>query len=179
MRFDEQGWAVGILGPLPVDGAFSLLSPEPEARVDAALWAHKAGAFFRARLAVATEKHYPAGSLPITDAAEIDVGPQGGSELTRVLLVTLPIDRAPGVKRAADDAVRAIGGAGFDALVARARRVWQVRERVEGEGDARAPLLLAAVLASVLLAPIVPPGGGAIFGVKGARERLTARGFQS
>jgi len=39
-------------------------------------------------------------------------------------------------------------------------------------------ILVAAVLASLFLAPIVPPGGGAIFGVKGARERLVALGLR-
>jgi hypothetical protein len=76
-------------------------------------------------------------------------------------------------------AARAIGGAGFDALVLRARRVWQVWEWVPEGGDARAPLVVAAVLASLFLAPIVPPGGGAIFGVKGARERLASLGVRS
>jgi hypothetical protein len=35
------------------------------------------------------------------------------------------------------------------------------------------------VLASLFLAPIVPPEGDAIFGVKGARERLLARGLRT
>jgi hypothetical protein len=48
----------------------------------------------------------------------------------------------------------------------------------EGENEL-APLALAGVLASLLLAPIVPPGAGTIFGVKGARERLSAAGWRN
>jgi hypothetical protein len=35
------------------------------------------------------------------------------------------------------------------------------------------------VLALVLLAPIVPPDETTIFGVKGARQRLEARGWKT
>ena len=91
----------------------------------------------------------------------------------------MPLDRARAVLEAAREGVRAIGGAGFDVLLGRARRLWQVSDRLPSDGDARAPLLLAAVMASVLLAPIVPPGGGVIFGVKGARDRLEQRGWRA
>jgi hypothetical protein len=77
---------------------------------------------------------------------------------------------------AADAGVRAIGGAGMDALVAKAKRVWQVGRAVEGAGDARAPLVLAAALATVMLAPVVPPDEVTIFGVRGARMRLETMG---
>jgi hypothetical protein len=62
-----------------------------------------------------------------------------------------------------------MGGAGFDVLIARARRVWQLR------GDDGPALLTAAVLASVFLSPILSPAGK-LFGVKGAREALAALG---
>jgi hypothetical protein len=57
-------------------------------------------------------------------------------------------------------------------LVARAKRIWQVSKEVAHGEDRNAPLRIAAILASVLLAPIVPPEGDTIYGVKGARERL-------
>src|SRR5205814_1550129 len=80
---------------------------------------------------------------------------------SRVRVVTIPYASAPDVARSADDAVRAIGGAGFDALVARAQRIWQIATAVESGND-RAPLAVAAILASVMLAPIVPPSGGPV-----------------
>jgi hypothetical protein len=93
----------------------------------------------------------------------------------RVRVVTLPADRCPEALRAGALGAQAIGGAGFDALVPRTRRVWQVADMGASEP---APLLVAAVLASLFLAPVVPPGGGTIFGVKGARERLAALGVR-
>jgi hypothetical protein len=109
---------------------------------------------------VVQEKRYPSGTLPIVDAVEIEIAPRGAATLTRVLVVTLPIDRAPAAKRAGDQGARAIGGAGMDVLVGRAKRVWQIASDVGVEGNELAPLALAGVLASLLLAPIVPPGGG-------------------
>jgi hypothetical protein len=168
--FDENGWARGAVAPLPPGEAFSLLSPEPDARVDAARWAHQADKFFEARLELAVEKRYPAGTLPLADRVVVDVAERGAAASTRVSVVTVPVDRAPEALAAARAGAQAIGGAGFDAILPRTRRVWQVE--VAPGVDARAPLLVAAVIASLLLAPIVPPEGGTIFGVKGARERL-------
>ena len=179
--FDDNGWARGAISPLDPAGAWTLLSPEPDARVDAARWAHQADTFFRARLAVVQAKRYPSGTLPLTDLVEIDLAERGAASPTRVQVVTVPSDRAPAAMAAAAAGVRAIGGAGFDALLPRTRRVWQVKDPGDlagAAGDPRAPLAVAAILASLFLSPIVPPEGGAIFGVKGARERLTRRGFR-
>lgn len=176
---DENGWATGAVAPLAVGDAWTLLSPEPDARVDAARWAHQAATFFRAKLAVVQDKRYPSGTLPLADIVELDVARREDERLTRVLVVTVPVDRAPEAMRAAAAGVKAIGGAGFDALLPRTRRVWQVRVSLAGEGDERAPLAAAAVLASVLLAPVVPPEGGTIFGVKGARQRLEKLGWRT
>jgi hypothetical protein len=178
MDTDDNGWAKGAIPALPVAEAWTLLSPDPSSRVDAARWAHQAATFFRARLAVVQDKHYPAGTLPLVDRVEVELAGRDDPVTTRVLVVTVPEDRAPEARAAAAAGVRAIGGAGFDALLLRTRRVWQVRDTTP-EGDPRAPLALAAVLASLFLAPVVPPGGGTIFGVKGARERLAARGWKS
>lgn len=179
MDFDENGWAAGAIAALDVEQAWTLLSPEADARVDAARWAHQADRFFRARALVVQDKRYPAGTLPIADRVEVDVGPRDDAARTRVLVVTLPLDRAPELQKAAFAGARAIGGAGFDAILPRSRRVWQVSDCVAEGGDPRAPLALAAVLASLFLAPMLPPGGGTIFGVKGARERLAAKGWRS
>jgi hypothetical protein len=179
MRFDEQGWAVGAIHALSVEQSWSLLSPEPEARVDALRWAHQAERFFRARLSLVQDKRYPAGSSPLADALLVDVGRLENQSLTRVTIVTVPLDRAPQVLAAARLGVQAIGGAGFDALLARARRLWQVQVDTDEAGDPAAPIALAALLASLFLAPVLPPGGGTIFGVKGARERLAAAGWRT
>jgi hypothetical protein len=176
--FDENGWATGIVAPIAPGEAWLLLSPEADARVDAARWAHQAATFFKARLTVVQEKRYPRGTLPIADRVEVDVGRQG-EEAARVLVVTVPVDRAPEAYAAAVAGAKAIGGAGFDAILPRTRRVWQVRDRLENKGDPASPLAVAAVLASLFLAPVVPPPGGTIFGVKGARERLAQAGWRT
>jgi hypothetical protein len=69
---------------------------------------------------------------------------------------------------AAERAVRAMGGAGFDALMARARWVWQV----DAVANARAAMVLSAAIAMVELAPALEPGGRALMGVRGIRARL-------
>ncbi len=97
------------------------------------------------------------------------------TQSTVVTVRTRPVAQCPEVMLAADAAVRAIGGAGMDALVAKAQRVWQVSRAVEG--DARAPLVLAATLATVMLAPVVDPDEAVIYGVRGARVRLERMGW--
>ncbi|WP_437596604.1 hypothetical protein WMF28_28960 [Sorangium sp. So ce590] len=176
MEFDSNGWAEGRIELLPPGRGWSLLSPEPEARIDEHRWAHQARVFFGAELAVVQKKAYPSGATPMVDAVEVDIARAGGAP-SRVLVLTAPLDRAPLLRTAAAAGVRAIGGRGFDALLARARRAWQVREPPVAGDDARAPLVVTAVLAAVLLAPVVPPGEETIFGVKGARERLQRLGW--
>ena len=173
MELDENGWAVGAIAPI-AGPAWSILSPEADARVDAARWAHQAKTFFRLELEVLTPKRYPSGALPLADMLEVAIGGVDGDR-ARVRVVTVPIERAPEARRRGLDAAAAIGGAGMDALVLRAKRLWQV---ADDTAHPHAPLAIAAVLASLLLGPIVPPSADAIFGVKGARERLDRLGFR-
>lgn len=179
MDFDENGWALGLVKPRSPAEAWSLLSPDASARVEPERWAHQAQTFFRARLSVAQVKRYPAGSLPAFDVVLVDIGRKGDDATTRLAVLTVPLDRAPDVRIKAELGVQAIGGAGFDALLAKARRLWQVPDPPDAGGDPIAPLALAAVLASVFLAPVVPPDEETIFGVKGARLRLEARGWRT
>ncbi len=148
--------------PLPSSAAYSVFAPDPIARVESARWTHQAKTFLDADVTVVGEQ---SGSLPDIAALELDVAPS-----TRVTIRTFPIAEGAELLAVAERAVRAIGGAGFDALLARARRIWQVP--IDVDGDPRAPLVVAALLASVLLGPIVPPDEETIFGVKGARLRL-------
>ncbi|WP_437708985.1 hypothetical protein WMF45_32490 [Sorangium sp. So ce448] len=181
MEFDGNGWAEGRIELLPPSQGWSLLSPEPEARIDEHRWAHQARVFFGAELTLVQKKAYPSGTTPMADAVEVDIARTASSSTprtsSRVLVATVPLDRAPLVRAAAAAGVQAIGGRGFDALLARARRVWQVQEPAIVGDDGRAPLVVTAVLAAVLLAPVVPPGEETIFGVKGARERLQRLGW--
>ncbi|MDI1451979.1 hypothetical protein [Polyangium sp. 6x1] len=172
MDVDRNGWASSRVEPLPVSSAYTLLASDPSARVDIALWAHKARMFFGVALEIEPPKAYPNGETPAADAAFVSVLRKGRRAATRVHVVTVPVEEAPEARRSAEAGAAAIGGAGMDVLVQRGRRVWQVSNEIAEGDDPDAPLTLAAILASILLAPIVPPGGGTIFGVKGARERL-------
>ncbi len=149
--------------------AWSLLSPDAEARVEMPRWMHAARTFLDAELS----------SLEGGEGGEILIGVAPARAVAKVTVVrvrTMLVSEAPEVLAAAHAGVRAIGGAGMDALVAKAKRVWQVGRAVEGAGDARAPLVLAAALATVMLAPVVPPDEVTIFGVRGARVRLEKMG---
>ncbi len=168
---DENGWLVGVAQPFALADSWALLSPEQSSRIEIDRLAHHARRFFRVELTLSPPKLYP-GGWPVSDAATFSLTNERGL-IGDANLVTYPIASAPEVTAAARSAVAAMGGAGFDVLLTRAKRIWQIQATAEP-----APLLVAAILASVLLAPILAPGGSAIFGVKGARERLAALGWR-
>jgi len=162
-----------LLPALSIDRAWSLLAAPALPRLDVPRLRQQARTFFEAELAVVQTISDPTGLLPDRASIEIDIAPlREATKTTRVRLITLPLIEAPAVRAAADEGVAAIGGAGFDALVPKATRLWQVDTRLVQGSDERVAIVLAGVLASVLLSPIVPPGGRTIFGVKGARLRL-------
>lgn len=172
MELDEHGWYVGAVAPLEARASYAILAPEDDSRIVEARWKQQAARFFAAELRLVTPKRYPAGAQPRRDRASIEIGRRGGPAV-RVELVTLPLDDALTIRDAAAEAAKTLGG--FDALVARARRLWQI-EPIEPALEPRASLALAAVLASLLLGPILAPDGTS-FGVKGARERLARAGW--
>lgn len=98
-------------------------------------------------------------------------------------LVVAPHGRDPGVRRVegrgrqesdllqADIAESRAGGGGLGELARRCPTVWLVER--ESAGDLLA-LQLAAVMASVLLGPILDPAACQLFGVKTARAKIDA-----
>lgn len=169
---DENGWLIAPLAPLPVTRGYSLLAPEPSSALGAERLRHQAARFFRLDLTLITPKRYPGGGYPRVDRATFRV--TRGSEARELDVITMPLDDAPDVRREAARVAAHIG-AGLDVLVARAVRLWQVPASV---GDAF-PLALTTVLASVLLAPVLPPTADVVFGVKTARLRLEALGWRT
>ena len=153
---------MAVLGP---EEAFHLLVPSEVISWEVAKIIRQARSVFDADLEFVTEPG---------EAFSVDVAPMGASA-TRVGVQSVRWEDVPLVQAAALRGVEAIGGAGFDLLVPRTRRVVQIAARVEG--DARSPLALAGVLASVLLAPIVPPDEITIYGLRGAHTRLAKRGW--
>jgi hypothetical protein len=69
---------------------------------------------------------------------------------------------------AADRAEIAGKAGGMARLARRCPFVWEVDEGAGGRAEV---LRLCAILASVLLGPVMPPEGDTLFGVRGARER--------
>lgn len=173
MAYDEHGWHVGALTPHPLGAAYAVLAPEDDGRIVEARWRQQAARFFAADLTLVTPKHYPAGH-PRRDRAVITIGRVGGTH-GQVEVATFPLDEAPAFRDAAREGAASLGG--FDALVARARRLWQIHPATPG-GEPRASLALSGVIASLLLGPVLAPDG-AVFGVKGARERLARAGWRS
>ena len=176
MRVDEDGWCTDALTACVVGAAYHLFAKEPGALLDGARFRHAARTFFGASIELAQAKKYPLGVGPCADVLLVDVAPlRAPREATRVRVVCVPLAEAPSIGAFAEAAVRAVGGAGFDALLARAVQLWQVEAALVEGHDARAPLVCAGVLANVLLAPIVPPEGLTVFAVKSARAARGAR----
>jgi hypothetical protein len=143
---------------------WSLFSPETSAIVSAERLEYQARRFFSATLVVEQHKVYPQGAWPRYDVIRLSLGGQA------IELRTLPIEAADELRRQAERAAAAMGGAGMDVVLARARRVWQVETDF---AHATVPALTTlAVLASLWLGPILPPRHDRLLGVKGARERL-------
>jgi hypothetical protein len=127
-----------------------------EPHVDIEGWCAHASRFFATRIGLAGEK----------DA-----------------FVIAPDGHSPGIRSAtarpstdedfaeADAAEARRGGGGLALLARRCRTVWVIPR--ETPSDALA-LRLAAILASLLLGPILDPATGEIFGVKSARAKLEA-----
>lgn len=167
-----------MIAPWPAADAWSLFSPEGLPRADIAGWARAAQTFFSSDLSLVQTVTHAEGLLPDKASLEIALTARGRAGPSFVRVQTLALDEAPALRAAAEDGVRAIGGAGFDALLARAKRLWQVRSTpIEGD-EPLAPALVAAVLSHTFSAPVVPPGGGTIHGVRGVRVWLTSRGWR-
>lgn len=174
-EFDASGWLSGALTLLPAEAAYTLFLPDEGARLELkALVPH--GARIGFDLMMEPTKRFAHGASPRSDAAWITARAAEGEVEGTVALRLAPIERAPGLVKDGLAAAMAMGGAGMDALVKRARRVLQV-ERVPREGDARIALVVASACAGAFLAPILPPERDALFGLKGARERLLALGI--
>jgi hypothetical protein len=98
---------------------------------------------------------------PIEAATRVRIGDE-----TR-LCVGRPKDAAD--QAAAEEAETRNGFTGMSQLAFRCETVWLVE--ATGEAD-KVALQIAAVLASVVLGPILAPAGGELFGVKTARAKL-------
>jgi hypothetical protein len=149
------------------EAAFVVFAQRADARVELDAWSAHAERFFATRIGLAEDKRYSPGvAAPRVDSASFVIAPQGGPPGVRRAFARPRDDEDLALADAAD--TRA-GGTGLALLARRCPTVWLVAR--EGNADGLA-LRLAAILASVLLGPILDTRSGELYGAKTAREKI-------
>jgi len=159
----------GALEAPPRSGAFLVFAQREDARVEAEVWRRHASQFFDADLRVPVPKQYVFDPPP-SDAVLVTLSTATRPEAT-VLCFGRP--REDDDLRTADEVDVRQGAAGLGRLAQRCSTVWLVTAASAAD---EAALRLAAVLASVVLGPILTPDAGELFGVRTARAKLEAMG---
>ena len=164
-----DGCGTGGAETVPRESVYVVFAQRADARIDIAAWSLHAERFFSTRLGLAEDKRYAAGeAAPRRDEARFVVAPSGA---------------APGIRSAcarpceADDLALALradelagpGGTGLALLARRCPTVWLISRILDPDPLA---LRLSAILASVLLGPILDARVPELFGVKTAREKI-------
>jgi hypothetical protein len=132
---------------LSLDSCFLVFSQSKETIRDVPAWDAHAARFFGTRLTAGEGEAILVGDRPVRVVAR---------------------PREPADLALADEAEARAGG-GLGLLAHRCPTVWLVERRADDEGTA---LRLAAILASVLLGPILDARVPELLGVKTARQRL-------
>jgi hypothetical protein len=164
-ELDENGvLRPGALAPLGRDDGYTVFAQRKDATFDIDVWQRQADKFFAAKIGLMVPKRYT--RAPEIDAARVIV--TRGAHAIRLVMAR---PRDDDDLAAAERAEIACGTSGLALLARRCAYVFLV----EREGDRDPPaLLLAAILASVLLGPIVTRDE--IFGVRTARQKLSEAG---
>jgi hypothetical protein len=136
--------------------------PGATAEIDA--WNAHATRFFAARVGLAESPRGDSNALEL----KLVVAPERGSP---GVVAVLGRRRQAGDLAAADAAEAHAGGGGLALLARRCETVWWVQSPDETDATA---LLLAAILASTMLGPILEARTLDLFGVKTARAKLAA-----
>jgi hypothetical protein len=154
----------GALAAPARHAAFAVFAQRTDAALDVAALQRHAARFFGVKIGLTVDKRYDAGA-PAIDAARVVIAGSHAAG-TRLCFGRPATEEDREATDAADTA-----GTGMAILARRCGAVWLVATSEEADGD-RAALTIAAVLASVLLGPILPPRGDALYGVKTARLKL-------
>lgn len=165
---DDDGYLRSAAeAPLALSRSYLVFSQHEGVRLDMFAWQKQATRFFQTRVGLALPKA-SGRSVAFSDAFLFLVEPPN-TPLAKRLVWLRP--------RTNDDLdlaqrIEAVEGArGMSDLAGRCKGVCLIES--EGATD-RAALVLAALAASILLGPIVPPDQQEIFGVRTAREKLEA-----
>jgi hypothetical protein len=159
---------MALVFPVP-DACFTAFSQRPDARIDVAEWTRYGERFVGARVGLTKDRRYET-DPPREDAVEVVVAPLANPRSPSFASGTRGCwgrTRTDEDTRAAREAPET--GAGLAELAQRCPQVWLIA--CIGDDDAIA-LRLAAILAGVMLGPILSPAGRALFGPKTARARL-------
>jgi hypothetical protein len=138
------------------ESSFVVFSQSKDARVDIRAWDAHARRFFHTRLGLAEDAR--------GDAVAFVVAPEGEAPGVRTACARPRKAEDLAMAHAADPA-----GAGLALLAQRCPIVWLVERKSD---DDRLALRLSAVLASILLGPILDVRVPELLGVKSARARL-------
>lgn len=158
----------GSLAPPDRSASFAVFAQRNDATLPLEPLKRQALQFFRTRFGLSVDKEY--GDEPLLeDAARMVVAGEDATARGTRLVYGRPA--RPEDVEAAENAERATGASasGLSLLARRCRMVWLV---VPSAGDDRAAVTISAILASVLLGPILAPGSERIFGVRTARLDL-------
>lgn len=160
------------LSPLGLTRSFLVFAQREDARLEIHFWQQQARRFFDTELGLTMDKEYDRiESMPRVDAARIVVSsPKNDIEAT-LLCAGRPAHHADLAQAEAIEASR--GYTGLSMLAKRCKTVWLVSSNGQPASD-RAALLLSAIVASVVLGPIVSPSRDELYGVKTARLKLTS-----
>ncbi len=144
---------------------FTVFAQRSDARFDVVEWDQRARRFFDARVGLATPKSDDA---PSTDEGGVVIAHGDAPGTIRNVVAR------PRTARDLEEAEAADARAGSPGLGLLARRCGYVFCVEATSDDDRDALLLAAILASVMLGPILTPARDRLIGVKTARSLLDA-----
>lgn len=149
---------------------YGVFSQDRDARFDLIRLQGHADRFFGAKVGLTVDKRYGRDPLPADAARVVVLAGDRGASGTR-LMVGRPT--SPEDLLRASEAEQRQGTSGLAQLAHRCPTIWLV---VPETPEDRAALTLAAILASVMLGPILEPahdaGHAALFGVRTARLEL-------
>jgi hypothetical protein len=151
--------------------SYRVFTQTPEGAIDPALLVRTATRHFEASLEIlgAEEPVSPAGgsagvSLRLVSAR------RGFSQDFKVLSRAATVEDWAAARRAEERG----RSAGMSTLAERCRFIWVISAGAGTGTEGAALLNLCAILASAALGPVLPPDESALFGVRGAMERLEA-----
>lgn len=172
LHLDERGLLhpAARLAPPARSASYAVFAQATTVELPLDALKQQARRFFATRIGLTVEKRYDPGP-PRVDAARVVVASDDATARGTRMIYGRPVELDD---LAAAEAAEAAVGAGASGLAQLARRCPTVWLIVPSSDDDRAALTLAAIFASVMLGPVLAPGGREIFGVRTARLKLEA-----